>query len=420
MGDEQDEVDFSISDDELDASPDKVLGYAQLLANPELLMTLDTNSDEGWRQFSDSIVHFIGDFAGTKSKLQKSVDELTARNEKLQGVIEEMDRLQQPSVLTGKQTSATKFPKFPAIDKFQGVSDERRVDDFLALARDSFKYASEPLDKKLWAIHGRALLTGQASVYFADVTRGRNLSGMTWKEFGAILLKAYGTVDNEPQFRANFFALKQRSSVRVLIREFQELSSQITRPSIDEGTQIHIFQQALSPQLQAKCVTDSAGHPWASLHSLMDFAILQEASLLSLKNSMRASAGTFTMSGDRIHAVVSGPSGNTSKKSKGKYSSGAGPSGGAGPSSGGEKRNFKVYEDGRTVFGTLAKEHQKRLDEGLCFYCGGNHALPACDYKADGQAQRASPAGNVPKKAIKFAAASRKSGFQPASKRQRS
>ncbi len=66
MGDEQDEVDFSISDDELDASPDKVLGYARLLANPELLMTLDTDSDEGWRQFSDSIVHFIGDFAGTR------------------------------------------------------------------------------------------------------------------------------------------------------------------------------------------------------------------------------------------------------------------------------------------------------------------------------------------------------------------
>ncbi len=113
MGDEQDEVDFSISDDELDASPDKVLGYAELLANPKLLLTLDTNSDEGWRQFSDSIVHFIGLFAGTKSKLQKSVDELTARNEKL---VEEMDRLQQPSVLTGKQTSASKFPKFPAID----------------------------------------------------------------------------------------------------------------------------------------------------------------------------------------------------------------------------------------------------------------------------------------------------------------
>ena len=132
MGDEQDEVDYGNSNGERDASPDKVFGYAQLLANPDLLNTIDTNSDEGWRQYSDSIVHFIGDFADTKSKFQQSVEELAARNEQLRGIVAEMNRLiaaqQQPSVLTGKQTSA---PKFPAIDKFQGVSDKRRVDDFL-------------------------------------------------------------------------------------------------------------------------------------------------------------------------------------------------------------------------------------------------------------------------------------------------
>jgi len=115
MGDEQDEVDYGNSNGERDASPDKVFGYAQLLANPDLLNTIDTHSDEGWRQYSDSIVHFIGDFADTKSKFQQSVNRLIAAQ-------------QQPSVLTGKQTSA---PKFPAIDKFQGVSDKRRVDDFL-------------------------------------------------------------------------------------------------------------------------------------------------------------------------------------------------------------------------------------------------------------------------------------------------
>ena len=112
MGDEQDEVDYGNSNGERDASPDKVFGYAQLLANPDLLNTIDTNSDEGWRQYSDSIVHFIGDFA-TKSKFPavgggaRSSQRTAARHSRGD------DRLiaaqQQPSVLTGKQTSAPNF-----------------------------------------------------------------------------------------------------------------------------------------------------------------------------------------------------------------------------------------------------------------------------------------------------------------------
>jgi hypothetical protein len=124
---------------------------------------------------------------------------------------------------------------------------------------------------------------------------------------------------------------------------------------------------------------------------MTSFAVRQEVSLEMSRRSTYPSAGTAAVSKSTAGASAgpsAGPKPNCHARRRGKRK--GGPAAITGAS--GEAKKPKL-----TKFGTSTELYEQQKANGRCFYCDKKHFMWECPHNADGEAGRASPAGNVPR-----------------------